>query len=154
MYVITAPDLVVAVQRNSKNLLFSPLLGRMIPRFFDVDKAVASLTTKNMRDENGEWANTHTMNMANYIHLLPGPNLDSMIRKMQMALNPLMDQLQEQTRCDGDTTIGLYAWIKKSFGLASTGAIYGRENPYKLQPELIDTFWYVWRVFTSIFYNF
>lgn len=141
MYVINAPDLVVAVQRNSKNLLFSPIMAGILPRLFDVDKDVVSLTAKSMRDEDGGWINTHPLNMPNYVQLLPGPNLDIVIRKMQTALNPLMDQLREQTKGDEDAVIGLYAWIKKSSVLASTDAIYGRENPYKLQPELIDAFW-------------
>ena len=142
MYIINAPDLVVAVQRSSKNILFSPIVAGMIPRFFDVDKDVTSLTAKNMQDENGEWMNTHLMNKA-YVHLLPGPNLDIIIRKMQVALNQLMDQLREQTKGDEDVVVGLFAWIKKSSGLASTDAIYGRENPFKLQPELFEAFWYV-----------
>lgn len=143
IYVINAPELVAAAQRNSKNLLFSPLLGRVVPGLFGVDKDAASLTRKNMQDENGEWLNTHPMNMANYVNLQPGPNLDATTRKMQRNLNPIMDQLSSQSQGDEDTTIGLYAWVKNSFCLATTEAIYGRENPYKLQPELIDSFWYV-----------
>lgn len=142
-YVVTAPDLVVAIQRNSKNLLFSPLVAAIIPRLHGYDKDVTSTITKNMKDENGEWANTHPMNMASYVHLLPGPNLNSMIRNMQKTLNPLMDQLQEQTKSDEEIVIGLFAWIKQSFGLATTEAIYGGENPFKLSPELLDNFWYV-----------
>lgn len=143
MYVVNAPDLVVAAQRNAKNLLFSPILAGMIPRLFDVDRDVVALTAKNMQDEDGEWINTHPMNMANYVHLLPGPNLDVTIRKMQAALSLLMDQLEEQAEGDEEAVVGLYAWVKRSFGLASTDAIYGRENPFRLQPELIDAFWYV-----------
>lgn len=150
-YVINAPDLVVAVQRNSKNLLFSPILAAALPRLFDVDKDVTSLSVKNMRDVDGEWTNIHPLNMANYVHLLPGPNLDSMIWKMQMTLNPLMNQLQEQTKGDEATVVGMYAWIKKSFGLATTEAIYGRENPFKLQPGLLDNFWYVWNFLFRLF---
>lgn len=152
-YVVNEPDLVVAVQRNSKNLLFSPLLARMIPRLFDVDKDITSLTTKHMQDEDGEWINTHAMNTANYVNLVPGPNLDSMIRRMQKALNPFMDQLQKQAEGDEDTIVGLYAWVKESFGLATTQAFYGRENPFKLQPELIDSIWYVWIFHILIIYS-
>lgn len=142
MYIINAPELIVAVQRNSKNLLLSPIVAGMTPRFLDVDKDVKSLAAKNMQDENGEWMNTHPLNMP-FVQLLPGPNLDEIIRKMQTTLNQLMDQLGEQTKSDEDAVVGLFAWIKKSSGLASTDAIYGRKNPFKLQPELIDTFWYV-----------
>lgn len=142
-YVITAPDLVIAVQRNSKNLLFSPLVAAVLPRFFGYTKDVISRITKNMKDENGEWANTHPMNLHNYVHLLPGPKLVAMIGTMQNTLNPLMNQLQQQTKGDEETVIGLFAWIKQSFGLATTEAIYGGENPFKLQPELIKSFWYV-----------
>lgn len=141
MYIINAPDLIAAVQRNSKNLLFSPIVPGMIPRFFDVDRDVISSTAKNLRDGDGEWINAHPLHMANSVQLPPGRNLDSIIRKMQAALNPLMDQLQGQTKGDEDAVIGLFAWIKKSSGLASTDAIYGQENPFRLQPELIDAFW-------------
>ena len=141
IYVINEPDLVVAVRRNSKNLLFTPVLPGMIPRFFDVDKDVIYSTAKNMQDEGGDWINAHPLYMSNYVQLVAGPNLDIIIRKMQTALTPLMDQLQKQTKGDEDAVIGLYAWIKKSSGLASADAFYGQENPFKLQPELIDAVW-------------
>jgi hypothetical protein len=143
-YVVNSPDLAVAVLRNSKNLLFSPMLAAVIPRLFDVGDDVASVVKKHMRGSDGEWLNTHPINMANSVQVLPGPNLDSMIRKMQQTLNPFMNQLQEQSMSDEDTVIGLFAWTKKHFGLASTEAIYGRENPFKLQSKLLDAFWYVW----------
>lgn len=141
VYVINVPDVVVAVRRNSKNLLFSPILPGMIPRFFGVDKDIIHSTAKTMQDEGGEWINAHPLYMANYVQLLPGPNLDIIIRKMQTALSPLMDQLREQTKSDEDAVIGLYAWIKNSSGLASTDAFYGQENPFKLQPKLINALW-------------
>ena len=146
-YVINDLDSVVAVQRSSKNLLLSPILAGVVPRLFDLDEDVTSLTLKHLQDANGEWAaHTHLMNMATYVQLAPGPQLDSVVRKMQRGLKPVMDQLQEQTRGEEDVFVELYGWIKRVFGLAITEAIYGGENPFKLHPELLDALWYVWRL--------
>lgn len=97
-----------------------------------------------MRNTNGDWLNTYPMNMANYVHMVPGPMLDSMIRTVQGTLKTEMDQLQERTRGDDDV-VGLFDWIKKSFGLAATEPIYGRNNPFRSQPGLMDAMWYVLR---------
>jgi hypothetical protein len=143
MYVVNSPDLVVAVQRNTKTLLAGPIQAAATSRLLDLRDEDTATFTKKTQDENGQWLNRHLLNTANHVQMLPGPNLDSALRKMQNTLNPLLDQLQARTESDEGAVIGLYAWTRKTMSLATTEAIYGRENPFKLEPELIDAFWCV-----------
>ncbi len=142
-YVVNSPDLVLAVQRNSKTLHVGPIQAAATSRLLDLRDEDIATFTKNVQDENGQWLNRNLLNTPNHVQMMPGPNLDSALRKMQDMLNPFLDHLQARTKSDEDAVIGLYAWTRITMGLATTEAIYGRENPFKLQPELIDAFWCV-----------
>ena len=129
------------MQRNAKNLTFNHFVAAVLPRFLDVNHEVMTIATKNLHGDEGDWGLSHDTGKAIHAGLAPGPALDSFIRKMVETLNPFMDDLAQRSRSGEGTIVDLFAWVKNSFGMATTEASYGPENPYKIEPELHQAFW-------------
>ena len=131
----------MAVQRNAKNLTFNRFIVAVLPRFLDVGDDVVSTVKKNLYGDEGDWGVSHDIGKAIHAGVAPGLELDFLTKKWVETLNPFMDDLAELGRTEGGTVIDLFAWIKQSFGVSTTEAIYGPENPYKVEPELLQAFW-------------
>lgn len=138
---MTSPDLILAVQRNAKNLTFNHFIAAVLPRFLDVNDEVMTIVKKNLHGDEGEWGVSHDIGKAIHTGLAPGPVLDSLTRNMVETLNPFMNDLAERSRGGEGAIIDLFAWVKHSFGMSTTESIYGPENPYKIEPELHEAFW-------------
>lgn len=69
--------------------------------------------------------------------MAPGLNLDRMGKAMLGTFAPFLDEWAVEGGWEG----GLFEWIRPRFTIASTEAIYGNRNPFRLQPELAEAFW-------------
>ena len=54
-YVVTSPDLVIAVQKESRTLSFNPYKWTLIPRMFEITKRDLNIATLNMDGKQGNW---------------------------------------------------------------------------------------------------
>lgn len=79
----------------------------------------------------------HETHRGMHREMAPGPNLDRMNRAMLSTLAPFLDEWAVEGGWEGN----LFEWITPRFTIASTEAIYGKENPIRLQPELAEAFW-------------
>ena len=134
-YVVNAPDLVVAVQRNTKTILFNPFVVAMTPRLFGTSAQTNAIVAKDATKEKDAFmADIHD---AMYEVLAPGQELKRMTRVTLELLQSYFDQLSSRD----DPTIDLFAWTRHIFTVSSTEAVYGPNNPFRHIPELEDVFW-------------
>lgn len=88
IYVVNSPELVVAVQRNAKNISFTPFVIAMLPRLFNVSGQDIRIASREP-DKLGEcyMSDVHS---STYTILAPGKELDSMVKTM---LDGVMDHV-------------------------------------------------------------
>jgi len=140
IYVVTSPALINAVSRNSASIAFNPFIAQLSKRLTGIDEATMAIICDNLNGETGHWGlvlETHDNNIA---AMAPGESLDHMNRAMLQQATDHLRALEQDT--DG-TMINLYAWVKHILTVCSTRAIYGAKNPFSVEPELEQTFWYV-----------
>ena len=136
VYVVTSPDLVNAINRNSKILAFNPFIAQLGKRITGHDEATSRIVQHNLNGENGPGYVTE-IHDATVSTLAPGMALEQMTKTMLLEASSCLQAL------DNDNVIDLFAWVKHMMTLCSTRAIYGPENPFNRDERLIKAFWYV-----------
>ena len=142
---MNAPDLVVAVQRNTKSILFNPFVVAMCPRLFGTGPKTNSIIAKGMTKEKDAFmADAHD---EMYAVLAPGTTLQQMTR---VTLELLASFFDDDLAAAGETCIDLFAWIRHVFTVSSTEPVYGPKNPFRHHPELEEAFWTFEKNMTSL----
>ncbi|KAL9633344.1 MAG: hypothetical protein Q9164_004754 [Protoblastenia rupestris] len=134
VYVVTSPDLVNAINRNSKVLAFNPFIAQLGKRITGHDEATSQIVQHNLNGENvpGYVTEIHDATVST---LAPGMALEQMTKTMLLEASACLQAL------DNDNVIDLFAWVKHMMTLCSTKAIYGPENPFNRDERLIKAFW-------------
>ena len=135
-YVVTSPELVKEVQKNTKTMSFSPAMIPAFQRMLGTDDAGIELIFKDAHTENGFYGEIHSIQKAS---LLPGTasleQLSSLVRSKLMA---------DVNTCPLDSqNIYLYAWIQDLFMRSNNSACFGPQDPFTKYPDLDEVFWYV-----------
>ena len=134
VYVVISPDLIAAVNRNSKSLSFNPFIAQLGKRITGHDETTSQIVQLNLNGENGPGyvIDVHDGLVA---ALAPGKSLDDMTEVM----------LHEASRCleslDDGAEVDLFAWMRKTVTLCSTIAIYGPFNPFSTDSRHVGLFW-------------
>ncbi|KAL3455573.1 cytochrome P450 [Aspergillus heterothallicus] len=129
-YLVTSPDLLLAVQRATKTLVFDPFLD------FTTHK-IAGIRGAPLEILRGKQNGGHGGNQAALDAMHPkltGAPLDRLNEAMVSLLSPLVDQLAQSGEAD------LYEWCTCAITAATTGAVYGEKNPYA-EKQVADAFW-------------
>ena len=58
-----------------------------------------------------------------------------------MIMGGVADRLGATAR-EGSVTIGLQAWLREVFTLSTADGLFGAQNPFRQDPDLLDDFWY------------
>ena len=134
VYIVTSPELVAAVNRNSKNLAFNPFIAQLGMRITGHDEATSQIVQHNLNGDNGSGyvIEVHDDTVS---ALAPGKNLEEMLEVMLHAID------QQLPNLDDDHEVELFAWIRNLMTMGSTRAIYGPRNPFSKVPEYCDLFW-------------
>ena len=141
MYIVNSPELVVAVQRQTKSLSFQPFVAAMLPKLLLVDKDAMEVVKRNVDGDEGDWGLIPDTHRETWPAIAPGPQLDLMIQSMLSILLPYLDEFSGAGEADPSTD--LYSWVRRAFTLAGTSALYGPGNPFRWESGLEDAFWYV-----------
>ena len=141
MYIVNSPELVLAVQRQTKSLSFQPFVAAMLPKLLLVDKDAMEIVKRNIDGDEGDWGLIPDTHKETWPAIAPGPQLDRMIQNMFATLLPFLDEFAGEG--EATTSTDLYAWARRAFTLAGTDSLYGPENPFRWDSELEDAFWYV-----------
>lgn len=98
-----------------------------------------SIINDNIDLKNGKWGLCYDTSHGMHAAMSPGPDLDRMNEAMLTKFLPETDTFAAAK--GQEIELDLYKWIRKSFSMASTEAIYGPGNPFAKQPELAESFW-------------
>lgn len=134
VYVVTSPDLVAAVNRNSKALAFNPFIAAVGKRITGHDEVTSQIVQHNLNGENGPGyvIEIHDGTVA---ALVPGKTLEDMMEPMFWGVSSHLDELERSSE------VGLFTWMRKMVTMCSTRAIYGPESPFEKNPKYSDLFW-------------
>lgn len=70
--------------------------------------------------------------------LSPGPALIDLNRAVLEGVAGSLNDIDN----NGDGKFGLYRWMRNTITIASAEAIYGPNNPFSGNSELVDSLWY------------
>lgn len=138
LYVVTSPELVAAVSRNSKSLSFNPFISEIGMRLTRPDEPTRAIIKDNINGERGQWGYVLEVHDLTVTALGPGKDLDLIAHAM---LVQTAAHLQSSDAKFAKRPIKLYAWSRHLFTMCSTAALYGPDNPFNTQPELEEAFW-------------
>jgi hypothetical protein len=133
--VVTSPDLVREIQRNTKTLSFSPAILPAIRRMLGFDDDGMKLISHKSETEDGFFGEMHRIQKASLG--LGTASLEQLNKGVREQLIGFLNHVPDQQ------TVYLYAWLRRLFTKANTTACFGPLNPFDKYPELEDTFWYV-----------
>ena len=134
IYVVTSPELVSAVNRNSKALAFNPFIAQLGIRITGHDEATSQIVQHNLNGENGS-GYVIDVHDGTLTALAPGKNLDDMTEVMLREISVYLQALEP------DSDVDLFSWTRHTVTMCSTRAIYGPENPFNKNPTLVSAFW-------------
>ena len=134
VYVVTSPNLVNAVNRNSKRIAFSPFVAMLGKRMTGHDEDTSRIVQHNLNGEHGPGyvIDVHDRIVAS---LAPGKDLQQMTKAM---LSHLSIYIKAVT---GHVDLNLFEWTRKAVTICSTRALYGSENPFDKNAKFVDSFW-------------
>lgn len=134
VYIVTDPSLITAVNRNSKALAFNPFLAQIGMRITGHGEATSKIVQHNLNGENGSGyvIEVHDGLVA---ALAPGKDLESMTDAMLHEASSFLDTL------NGEAEVDLFGWVRHTFTMCSTRAIYGPGNPFTHNPSFVGLFW-------------
>lgn len=134
IYVVTAPDLITAVNRNAKALAFNPFIAQLAKRITGHSEATSRIVQRNLNGEEGPGYVTEVHD-GMVAALAPGKDLEYMTGGM------LQEALRFLNALDTDGEVDLFGWIRHTVTMCSTRAIYGPENPFNKDPTFVRLFW-------------
>ena len=128
IYIVSSPDIVAAVDRNSRNASFAPYVVEFAKRILAPSKEGLDALAANLNEENGAWGCRSETLKVMHATLTPGDDLD---RTTQAFCDSLSSFLESNGSEKGAP--GLFSWVRKLTTRASTDAIYGTtRNPSKI----------------------
>ena len=140
VYVVTSPDLITAVNRNSKALAFNPFIAQLGKRITGHSDATSQIVQLNLNGEDGPGyvIEVHDGLVA---ALAPGRDLENMTEAMLSEATRLLDTLLDTLVTEHE--VELFGWIRHAVTMCSTRAIYGPGNPFNQDPSFVGLFWCV-----------
>ena len=137
LYVVTAPELVQSVARNSRVLAFNPFIAQIGKRMTGHDDATSAIVQHNLNGEDGPGYVTeiHDGTVATLSN--PG-HIGSITCAMLKGFEVELDDIKLKP------CIHLFAWLRDTITRTSSTAIYGPENPLACDGnDLVEAFWFV-----------
>ncbi|KAF4954447.1 hypothetical protein FGADI_5225 [Fusarium gaditjirri] len=132
-YIVTSPELVQAVQRNTTSLSFSPAMIPAFRRMMGFNEAGIELIFRDAHTENGMYGEIHRVQKAS---LLPGT--ESLYELCVLIRAKLLNIVNE---LPSSQAIDLYAWVQDLFMRTNNSACFGEKDPFTIDPSLNSTFW-------------
>lgn len=134
VYIVTSPELVNAVNRNSKKIAFNPFVAMLGKRITGHDQDTSEIVQHNLNGEHGPGyvIDVHDRIVAS---LAPGENLQQTTKAMLSQVSTYLEALTT------DAEVNLFEWTRSMVTMCSTRALYGPESPFNQNPRFVDSFW-------------
>jgi cytochrome P450 len=136
--IVTSASLAAIIQRSSKATSFYSIALEVTRRLCGFDKPSMDIIFHNINGEDkdeGLMPESHDM-VARMLG--PGPILNGLAQEQLAIFSESLKSLSPGTE---ETAVDLYAWVKDIFTIANARSIYGPENFFSLNPELVKDFW-------------
>ncbi|KAJ4360203.1 uncharacterized protein N0V89_000763 [Didymosphaeria variabile] len=137
--VVIDPALAGTIQKASKNTSFYGMILEVTKRLVDLDEPTMEIIRWNISGEHGPHEGLmHEAGSMVARELSPGPSLNEMsavqLQQFSMLLNAFVP---------GSTgvEISLMDFVKRIFTVGNAFTIYGPQNPFALNPSLVQDFW-------------
>ncbi|KAL9599926.1 MAG: hypothetical protein Q9219_003488 [cf. Caloplaca sp. 3 TL-2023] len=131
VYVITSPELVSAVNRSSRALVFNPFIAQVGKRITGHDETATKIIQHNLNAEDGP-GYVPEIHDGTLTALAESASVDDMTYTM----------LREISNLKQDSEINLFSWVRQVFTQCGTTAIYGPDNPLARDGgKLAEEFW-------------
>lgn len=132
MYIVSSPQLIQAVFKN-KSFSVDPLVIAFAERMVGFGPNLVNLMHHPPTDGSIAWLHDQ---QKRYDVLAPGPALYEMNVRVLESLSGVLNQIDASFE-----TKKLYLWVRDTFTVATTGALFGLENPLIRDTNLIDDLW-------------
>jgi hypothetical protein len=132
MYIVTSPQLIQAVYR-SKSFSVDPLTIAFAERMVGFGPNLVHLMHHPPADGSIAWLHDQHKR---YDVLAPGPPLYEMNTRVLEGLTGVLNQIDASFE-----TKQLYLWVRDVFTVATTGALFGLDNPLIRDTKLIADLW-------------
>ena len=133
-YIVTTPELCVAVQKASTTMSFDPIVSQITPRLVGSNAHTARIIRKNLFKQDGPAGiiekSHHVMNPP----LMPNNVLD-------ISRNQLDYFSEVIAKIEDEIEVSLFEYVARTVTAASMATFFGPKNPFKEHPELLDDFW-------------
>lgn len=139
IYVVTKPDLITKVDKQSKVFSFAPIISEFSSVTCGTSKEATEILNQNLLGEHGNWGLCEDMVSGMRESLKPGENLDNMNKTMAAEVCRLLEETKPEAGKEF-RVIRLSAWVSEVVTMATTNSVYGPMNPYKRQ-DIKDAFW-------------
>lgn len=139
MYIVTALELVQAIQKQPKILAFPPIEAKFASKICGSSAQAHDILLKNVNGDAGDWGLSMESYAAMRAALSSGPELDKMNHVMIQNIAVSINNLKSSG--DKHVKIELAKWLRSSVTTATTNSVYGPQNPFK-DESVADGFWY------------
>lgn len=131
---VTSPELVTAVSRNSNSLSFNPFISEVEIRLMQVDEATKDIINENLNGERGQWGYVIEVHDRPIAAIGPGRDLNVMTSALLVQIAAHLHRKDKSAR--ENETVTLHQWCRHLFTVCSTTALYGPNNSFLTEPEL------------------
>ena len=138
-YVITSPDIVAMVSRNSKSISFNPFISELGIRLTQASDEARQIIERNIDGSEGKDSYVIEIHDRTVAALAPGPEMHRISHMTLMgAWTRFLKPIEE---AQSPTRISVYAFIRHMLTISSSTALYGANNPMLADPSLEGSFW-------------
>lgn len=132
MYIIVSPQLIQSAMRK-KTLTLEILTTEFAERMVGFGPRIMDLMRNPPTDGSESWMSEHHKV---YEVLSPGPPLNEMNAHVLNSVANILNEVGPNFE-----TKKFYLWLRDAFTFATTGALFGAQNPIRDSPELNDCLW-------------
>lgn len=142
LYVVTGPDLISAVSRNAKSLVFHPFISQVAMRLLKCSAEARRIIEHNIdgsRGKEGYYIELHDKIVS---ALSPSSELNRMsVTMLTESRSRFLRPLEESCAEEDGRVVDLHAWVRHLVSSCSTTALYGPDNPFLSDSSLEQAFW-------------
>ncbi|KAL9047917.1 MAG: hypothetical protein Q9162_007911 [Coniocarpon cinnabarinum] len=138
-YVITAPNIVNMVSRNSKSISFNPFIAEIGIRLTQASDDARRIIERNI--DGGEAKDSYVLEIHDHMitTLTPGPEMNyisdnTLKESWERFLKPL-------EAASSPTKLSFHSFLQHMLAVSSTTALYGSTNPLLVDPTVESSFW-------------
>ena len=147
LYVITAPDMVNIVSKNTKTISFNPFIAEVAIRMTHCSSEAREVIERNIDSRDSYVTEIHDHSIAS---LASGPELQRLTGSM---LRQAWTQYLAPLAKVPESKVSLHSFLRDMLTVSSTTALYGPQNPFLTNAKARKEYWDYVEGINSLFIN-